>query len=918
MSETIEKYFRKDLMINGAIQTVMVTGQEVLVDVIRNQLGLTGTKVGCRANQCGICSVIVDGKVVRACLLKMSRVPDGAVITTIEGIGTADHLHPLQLAWAKHGAAQCGICTPGFIVSAKNLLDQNPSPSREDVRDWFQKNRNVCRCTGYRPIVDAVMDAASVLRGEMKAEELEFKMPEDGRIFGTAYPRPSAVAKATGTFDYGADTGAKMPEGMMRLALVQATVSHANILSVDTSEAETMPGVEAVLTAKDVKGTNRINGFVTYPWNKGNGFDRPILCDEKIFQYGDVVAIVCADTDTHAKAAAAKVKMELEELPAYMNAKEAAAPDAMEIHPGTPNVFFEQPTVKGEDPKPLLDNAAAVIEEEYYVQRQPHLFLEPDVGYGYWDEEGKLTICSKSVGIYLNAVMVAEALGIEEDKFRYIQNNTGGTFGYKLCNTIEQYIGVAVMATGKPCYLEMDMTQSITYTGKRSPFFMKLRLGCDENGMLLGMESNFLADHGAYSEFGDLLLTKGNQFIGAGYHLENIRALGKMTFTNHAYGAPMRAYGSPQSFMAGESAMDELARKFGEDPFEFRYKNLYNFEKQSTTPTGSKPDVYCLKELFDLARPKYREALERKKNFSEEGRKRGVGVCLGIYCVGNDTVDESTAAVELIGNGRVAVYTTWEDHGQGGDMGALQSAHEALRVLKITPENIKLILNDMAKCPDSGPAAGSRSQVFVGNAIKDACDNLLAAMRKEDGTYRTYEEMKEEKIDCYHTGHFASTPLCTEIDEKTGQFDPYVAFMYGVYISEVDVELATGKVKVVKMTGAYDIGKIGNKTVVDGQVYGGFAQAIGLALTEDFEDLKKHTTLAKCGIPFIADVPDELEILYNETPRPHSGFGASGVGEVVTCSPHVSIINAIDDACGARIRDLPALPEKVLAAMPKQ
>lgn len=917
MADDKVKLKRKELKVNGVPTPVIVSDDELLVDVIRKKLGLTGTKVGCRLNQCGICAVIMDGKVVKSCVVRMSKVPEGAEITTIEGIGTPNNLHPLQAAWAKHGAAQCGICTPGFIVSAKALLDVNVNPTREEVRDWFQKNRNACRCTGYKPLVDAVMDAAKVLRGEMTMEDLEFKMPEDGRIWGTDFPRPSAIAKATGTCDYGADTGVKESESFLKIGLVQAEVSHANILSIDTSEAEKMPGVEAVLTAKDVKGTNRVNGMATYPWNKNDGFDRPLICDEKVFQYGDVMALVVADTQAHADAAVKAVKVALEELPAYMDIKSAAAPDAIEIHPGVPNMYFSLPTVKGEDTKPLLEKAACVVEEEYYVQRQPHLILEPDVGYGFWDEEDRLTICSKSVGIYFHKDMLYEGLGIDADKFRMIQNNTGGTFGYKLCSTVEQYIGVAVMATGKPCYCEMTMFQTMTYIGKRSPFYMNLKLGADKDGKLVGLETDFMVDHGAYSEFADLLQTKGNQFIGAGYHLENIRGFGQVGFTNHAYGAPMRAYGSPQSYMASESAIDELARRMGEDPFEFRYKNLYDEGKKSTTPTGCEPDVYVLKQLFDMMRPKYQESKARVAKNSTDEKKCGVGVALGIYCVGNDTIDASEAAVELLPDGKVAVYTTWEDHGQGGDMGALAYTHECLKELHLKPEDIKLVLNDMAKCPDSGAAAGSRSQMFVGNAIFEACDKLLKVMRKADGTFRTYEELKAEGIDPYQLGSYASTPQCTPLDEKTGQFTPYVAYMYGVFLTEVEVEVKTGKVKVTKMVGAYDIGNIGNKTVVDGQVYGGLAQGIGLALSEDFEDIKGHSTLLKAGLPYINEVPDDLEIMYLETPRKHSALKSSGVGEVVTTSPHVAIINAIDDACGARVRALPATPDKVLAALAK-
>jgi aldehyde oxidoreductase len=268
------------------------------------------------------------------------------------GIGDPQHLHPIQLAWIVHGGAQCGFCTPGFIVSVKALLDENPDPSREAVRDWFQTHRNACRCTGYKQLVDATMDAAKVMRGEMAAEELLFKMPPDGSIWGGKYPRPSAVAKVTGTLDYGADLGLKMPADTLFLALVQAKVSHALIKGIDTSEAERMPGVVKVVTARDIKGKNRITGLITFPTNKGDGWDRPILCDEKVFQYGDAVAIVCAGNEYQARHAAEKVKVELEELPAYMSAPAAMAEDAMEIHPGTPNVYFELPVVKGGETAP--------------------------------------------------------------------------------------------------------------------------------------------------------------------------------------------------------------------------------------------------------------------------------------------------------------------------------------------------------------------------------------------------------------------------------------------------------------------------------------------------------------------------------------------------------------------------------------
>ncbi len=455
---------------------VIASSDDSLANVLRSQIGLTGTKIGCGQAQCGCCNVIIDNKLVRSCVTKMSKVAEGSRIITVEGVGTPDNLHPVQLAWIVHGGAQCGFCTPGFIVSAKALLDQNQSPTRDDIREWFNVHRNACRCTGYKQLVDAVMDAAKVIRGEMKAEDLMYKIPEDGKIFGGKYPRPTAVAKVTGTLDYGADLGLKLPQGTLQLALVQAKVSHANIKGIDTSEAEKMPGVVKIVTHKDIKGKNRITGLITFPTNKGDGWDRPILCDEKVFQYGDAIAIVCAQTQAQAKAAAEKIKVDLEELPPYMSA----------------------PAVN-----------------------------------------------------------------------------------------------------------------------------------CDEN------------------------------------------------------------------------------------------------------------------------------------------------------------------------------------------------------------------------------AQGS----------------------------------------------------------------PFSVYMYGVFMAEVAVETATGKTNVEKMTLLADVGKINNKLVVDGQLYGGIAQGVGLALSEDFEDIQKHSTLRGAGFPYIKQIPDDMELIYVETPRPEGPFGAGGVGELPLTSPHAAIINGIYNACGVRITRLPALPEKVLAGL---
>ena len=901
---------KKILEINGIKKAVVAAADDSLADVLRGQLRLTGTKVGCGEGQCGCCNVILNGKLVRSCVTKMGKVPENSTVLTIEGLGTPDHLHPLQVAWMVHGAAQCGFCSPGFIVSSKALLDQNPSPTRDQVRDWYQVHRNACRCTGYKPLVDAVMDAAKVLRGETSLEDLEYKLPGDGQIWGGKYPRPSALAKVTGGLEYGGDLGLKMPADTLRLALVQADVSHANILSIDTSQAEKMPGVFKVVTHKDIKGKNRISGLITFPTNLGDGWDRPILCDEKVFQYGDAIAIVCAQTLAQAQAAAAKVKVELEKLPAYMSAPAAMAEDAIEIHPGTPNVYFTQKIAKGDETGPIFSSAAAVVEDQFYVGRQPHMPMEPDVGMAYLNDEGKLCIHSKSIGLHLHAAMIAEGLGVALENLVMVQNPAGGTFGYKFSPTMEALVGAACLACERPVFLNYNYHQQMTYTGKRSPFFVKMGLAADKDGKLLGMETDWSVDHGPYSEFGDLLTLRGAQFMGAGYDIPNIRGEGRTVCTNHAWGSAFRAYGSPQSEFSSEVLMDELAEKLGMDPLELRYKNVYR--QGSTSPTGQAPEVYSLPEMLDLLRPKYQAAQDKAKANSTADIKRGVGLAVGVYGCGLDGPDASEARVELNADDTITIYASWEDHGQGADMGTLGTAHEALRPLGITPDKIRLVLNDTAITPNSGPAGGSRSQVVTGQAIKNGCEQLVAAMAKGAGVYRGFQEMQAEKIPTSYDGKW--TAPASACDENA-QGAPFSVYMYGVFMAEVAVELATGKTTVEKMTLVADIGKVNNRLVTDGQLYGGMAQGIGLALSEDFEDIQKHSTLMGAGFPYAKQIPDDMELIYVESPRPDGPFGAAGVGELPLTCPHAAVINAIYNACGVRVTVLPALPEKVLAGL---
>ena len=419
------------LNINGVDREILCEPEkDSLADVVR-RLGLTGTKVGCGTGHCGACSLLLDGEVTRSCVKKMKQVKAYAKVETIEGIGSAERLHPLQRAFMTYASVQCGFCSPGFIMSAKGLLMRNPDPTREEVREWFTRHGNVCRCTGYKPIVDAVMEAAAVMRGEKAMEDITFTPPEDGRLYGSDFPKPTALSRVLGTCDFGADISGKMPEGTLHLAVVLAKREHARIRALDTAEAQAMPGVVNVVTAKDVKGTNRLVAPQGTVHSLCDGLDRPVICDGVVRRYGDVVAVVAATGRDKARAAAERVRVEYEPLPAVMTFMEAAAEGAFPIHENTPNIYMEQPVYKGEDTQGLLEHAAHTVEGSFGTSRQPHLTVEPDVVLAY-PQDGGVVIQCKGQYLYGNIAQMAPAIGLPKEKVRIIGNPAGGSFGYSM------------------------------------------------------------------------------------------------------------------------------------------------------------------------------------------------------------------------------------------------------------------------------------------------------------------------------------------------------------------------------------------------------------------------------------------------------------------------------------------------------
>lgn len=908
------------LNINGADRMVVCDPEkDTLADLLR-RLGLTGVKTGCGIGVCGVCSVLLDGKVVKACVKKMKSIPEFSKIVTIEGIGSPMHLHPLQQAFITYGGVQCGFCVPGFIVSAYALLQQNLNPTREDVRAWFKKNHNYCRCTGYKQIVDAVMAAAKVMRGEATMEDIQFH-GEGKRYYNSKLPRPSALAKVCGTADYGEDVSMKMPGGTLYVAPVQPRITHhAKILSIDTSEAEKMPGVVRVITAKDVYtigGNNMINQYVAQPRSKVTHPTRPLLCEKKIVRYGDIIALVVADTIENARAAAKKVHMEYEQLPEYMNVMDASAPDAIPILDDFPNVYITQPVQKGEFADDVLQGSAYSVGGGFKTQRQPHLSMEGDIVIAYYDEDGKLTLQCKSQAIYPNLMVIGKGIGAEMKDLRVVQHGAvGASFGWSIDPASFCLAGIACRVTNHPVCLIMTWEEHNHFCGKRTSSYTNSRLGCDENGKLTALEYDLAVDHGAYVEGADSIISKYMHY-GNPYVIPNITGLVRMVTTNHNHTTAWRGYGIPQVSTSMEALMDMLAEKIGMDPFEFRYQNIYR--DGDITPNGDKFENIMYTWMFDLARPYYYACKERAKAESTDAVKRGVGVAPMFFIPLGSPKDKAEARIELKEDGRFYVYNTYHEMGQGGDIGSLAAALEVLAPLNLKPEDIQLDINDSQDCPDSGISAGSRSHFMNASAIREAGKLLLEGLRKPDGTYRTYAELKAEGLPTSYLGHFDITSEnYGRVSYNTGMVTRQPQPMTGLCISEVAVDMKTGKPKVLTVKIWADCGVIANYLSAEGQAYGGVAQSLGYAYTEDYEDVKRHGNIIGAGLPSIDDVPDKIDVTWIEdNPCKAGPFGSNGLSECFFGGEHNAFLSGIYDATGVRIYELPAYAKKVKEGLDK-
>ncbi len=876
------------LSINGLPHEFVVDEKTVLLDILREDLDLIGAKQSCdRKGQCGACTVLVDGKAVRSCLARMVKL-EGAQVITVEGLGTPDNPHLIQEAFALSGAVQCGFCTPGMIMSAKALLDANPDPSAEEIKQAF--SHNLCRCTGYAKIIEAVQLAGRFLRGVQSPADL--RPPADAPLLGVNHMRPSALIKACGVARFAADYKIK---DALELAVVRSPLPHAVIKSIDAQAALMMPGVAGVMMAGDVKGTNRLKLFVP---------DRPVLCEDRVRYIGDPIVAVAAATLQQAREAAQAIKVELEPLPALESPAQSLAEGAAQLHPDRPNLAYEQPLARG-DANAALAQAAAVVKARFTTQTNHQAPLETEATVAYWEPEedqDKLVIVGRSINIHTHLGMLQEALGWEN--MRYEEAFSGGQFGIKIDVISEGLAGAAAIHFRRPVRYVPSLAESMLMSSKRHAFDMEVTLAADAQGKITAYLNDFVVDNGAYHSMGHVVVNRALLMLCGAYYIPNLQIQARLVYTNNPWGSAARGAGPPQVNYALEAAVDMLARKMGLDPLEFRLNNF--LAPGQALSTGQTVEQWPIDGLAEAIRPHYQRACAEAKAYPGDGKtRRGVGLGSGSFGIGSPG-DASVVAVELDADGGVSIYGAAADPGEGNDSMLTQLAAQ---VMDIPLDKVRLFTRSTDLTAASGPAAGSRITYMMGGAMVDGLEQLKQAMAQAGA--KTASELEAAGLPKRFLGrkkNLDAKPL-----DAQGQGPNFASQVHAMQMAEVEVDTETGQVKVIKMTTAVDAGTVINPLNLIGQLEGGMDMGVGFALREQYIAGQTHDWRS-FKFPTMATSFD-TEVIIRETPRTNGPLGATGVGEMCMVPTAPAVLNAIEDAVGVRILDLPATPEKVKAAL---
>jgi CO/xanthine dehydrogenase Mo-binding subunit/aerobic-type carbon monoxide dehydrogenase small subunit (CoxS/CutS family) len=900
--------------VNGRDVVVGSPPLQRLSRVLRDDLGLTGTKVGCDAGDCGACTVLLDGDPICACLVAVGQVA-GHEVTTVEGLPQRSPIGArLQQSFLAHGAAQCGACTSGMLVAATALLEKNRTPSENEVMDAI--GGVLCRCTGYRKIIAAVLDAGSAVTTEIS--------PMAGEAVGKRLIRLDGKQKVEGTEIFGAD---EVPRDALAVRAIRCPYHRARFRFGDLDAfVRDHPGIQAVLTADDVPGKDCYGVIPPFA-------DQPVFARDEARFRGEAVAAVVGDPAMVEALDPATFPVMWEELPALKEIDAALSPGAPRIHDSREeNVLVRGRVVRGDVDRALAE-ADVRAEGEYETGFVEHAYIEPEAGFARRvGDRIEIQACTQSP--YMDRSDIATILGIAPEKVRIIPTAVGGGFGSKLDLSVQPFLALAAWHLGKPVRMVYSRTESIISTTKRHPARMRLRAGCTRDGKLIALDFTADFNTGAYSSWGPTVAARVPVHASGPYYVPHYRALTLAVHTNLVPAGAFRGFGVPQAAIAQEQLYDDLADQLGMDRLEFRILNA--LEDHTPTVTGQVlGEGVGIRACFEALRPKWQAARRQAAEFNSKARgplQRGVGVAGMWYGCGNTSLpNPSTVRVGLKRDGRIALHQGAVDIGQGSNTIVTQICADALGA---PIGRFDLISGDTAITPDCGKTSASRQTFVTGKAAHMAATDLrnailamirggsCASIHFDDGRVIVKENDKT------HTLALADLPLDehgyvitseatfdppTSPLDANGQGTPYAVFGFGAHMAEIEVDTELGTVRVLKVTAAHDVGRAINPTLIEGQIEGGVAQGLGMALMEEFFP-GKGENLHDYLIPSAGDIPPVESILI-EDPSPIGPFGAKGIGEQAVIPTAPAILNALHDAVGIRLRKVPATPDRVRAAI---
>ena len=904
---------RLSFTVNGRAVEVAVSPLERLSRVLREELGLTGTKVGCDAGDCGACTVLLDGDPITACLVAAGQA-DACEVTTVEGLRERPPLcGRLQDSFLRHGAAQCGICTPGMLVAATALLERKPKPLENEVMDAI--GGVLCRCTGYRKIVHAVLQA-NVQQDEVVAGA--------GEAVGKRLARLDGKRKVEGSEIFGADG---TPAGALVARAIRSPYDRARFRFGDLEAfVAAHPGIQAVFTAGDIPGENCYGVIPPFA-------DQPVFAEEETRFRGEAVAALVGETEAVEKVDLAEFPVKWEELPALTTMEAALAPGAPLIHAHREgNVLVRGRVVRG-DVEKALSEGDVVVEEEYETGFVEHAYIEPEAGWARRvGDTIEIEACTQSP--YMDRSDLARILGIPAEAVRIIPTAVGGGFGSKLDLSVQPFIALAAWRLRQPVRMVYTRYESILSTTKRHPARMRIRAGASRGGRLKAVDFSADFNTGAYSSWGPTVAARVPVHASGPYVVPHYRALTRAVHTNLVPAGAFRGFGVPQTAIAQEQAYDELANRLGMDRLEFRIMNA--LANDTPTVTGQVLGAGVgIRACLEALRPRWKAALAEAAAFNSGvsgPMRRGVGVAGMWYGCGNTSLpNPSTMRVGLKADGRIALHQGAVDIGQGSNTIVTQICADALGA---PIEHFDLVSGDTAITPDCGKTSASRQTFVSGKAAQLAGTELrraivrlagccdCATIRFEDRHVVVAEGSKERVLKLcelpldehgYVLTREATFDPPTQPLDADGQGIPYAVFGFGAHMAEVAVDTELGTVKVLKITAAHDVGRAINPTLIEGQIEGGAAQGLGQALMEEFFP-GKGENLHDYLIPTAGDMPPVESILIEE-PSPIGPFGAKGIGEQAVIPTAPAILNAICHATGVRMRRAPATPDRLTAAI---